>query len=101
MPASTKLEPRWTRNIQAAKYLGVSNMTFWRWARDPELGFPLPTVIGGKEYRDLNEIDAWMKSMVRRPQFTTRNKRKQKLILDDQAHQSEPRPQRRRKTAEA
>ncbi|SRR6266545_3777203 len=108
MPASIKPEPRWARNVKVANYLGISGMTFWRWCRDPELNFPAPTVVNGFELRDLNEVDAWMKSMIRRPGFVTRNKRKQKLIDETRSgNDSNPRRVsnltrwRQRKAAEA
>lgn len=59
-----KHPPRWARNAELARYLNRTKMTVWRWQRDPELEFPQPTVINGISYTDLNEIDAWMKSLV-------------------------------------
>jgi hypothetical protein len=35
-------------------------MTRWRWQRDPDLGFPQPSVINGIKYTDLNLIDDWL-----------------------------------------
>ena len=61
-PQETK--PRWTRNAPLARYLNVSDMTIWRWRRDPKLNFPPPAVINNIEYTDLNVVDEWMRSRV-------------------------------------
>jgi hypothetical protein len=41
-----------------ARY-GISNMTLWRWDRDETLGFPQPTWIRNRKYRDADELDAF------------------------------------------
>ena len=33
-----------------ARYGGISDMTLWRWLRDPEMHFPRPTVINSRRY---------------------------------------------------
>jgi predicted DNA-binding transcriptional regulator AlpA len=38
---------------------GVSQMTGWRWARDPKLNFPKAIRINGRNYRDEAELEAW------------------------------------------
>lgn len=55
---------RWTRNKPTARYLNASDMTLWRWKRDPELNFPPAAVINGVEYNDLNLVDSWIRSRV-------------------------------------
>ena len=37
----------------------ISNVTLWRWLRDPQLGFPNPTVINRRRYFRRAEISAW------------------------------------------
>jgi len=37
----------------------VTDRTVSRWERDPDLKFPQPTVINGRKYYDLNELEAW------------------------------------------
>ena len=41
------------------RYGGVSDMTIWRWLRDPDLGFPKPLYIRGIRYWDEEELDAF------------------------------------------
>jgi predicted DNA-binding transcriptional regulator AlpA len=53
---------RWARNSRTARYLGVSDMTLWRWKRDADLKFPTATVINNVDYNDLDAIDDWMRS---------------------------------------
>jgi hypothetical protein len=53
---------RWVRNRRLAEYLDVTEMTIWRWKRDPRLKFPLSGVINGIEYNDLDQIDEWLKA---------------------------------------
>jgi len=56
--------PRWARNAELARYLGISEMSLWRWQRDPKLGFPQPTRINGISYTDREAIDEWMRCRV-------------------------------------
>jgi hypothetical protein len=37
----------------------VSDMTLWRWLRDAELKFPKPTIINGRRYWRVEELEAW------------------------------------------
>jgi predicted DNA-binding transcriptional regulator AlpA len=53
---------RWVRNVELAKYLGVSKMTLWRFQQDPS--FPSPSVRNGIAFNDLNKIDEWMEQAV-------------------------------------
>lgn len=41
------------------RYGGISDMTLWRWTRDPELDFPKPAYIGRYRYWDDDELDAF------------------------------------------
>ena len=38
---------------------GVTEMSIWRWERDPLVGFPDPIIINGKKFYDLDELEAW------------------------------------------
>lgn len=43
---------------EVKKRLGdVSDMTIWRWLRDPELKFPVPVVISKRKYWPAAEIE--------------------------------------------
>jgi predicted DNA-binding transcriptional regulator AlpA len=44
---------------RVANRYGVSQMTLWRWDRDPELNFPKPIRIRGRKYRNAEELDAF------------------------------------------
>ena len=41
-----------------ARY-GVSDMSLWRWLRDPRLNFPAPIKIHKRRYWKLTELEAW------------------------------------------
>jgi len=56
---------KWLRNSPLARYLGISNMTLWRWKHDPDLDFPDATEINGIEFNDLDRIDEWMRTRTR------------------------------------
>ena len=54
--------------IPAPKVLeryGVSDMTLWRWLKDPALGFPRPVYIGRFRYFRISELDAWERALPR------------------------------------
>ena len=36
-----------------------SHVTLWRWARDPDLGFPAPMQINRLNYWRLSDLEAW------------------------------------------
>jgi hypothetical protein len=37
----------------------ISTVTLWRWLRDPNLGFPTPTIINRRRYFRRADIAAW------------------------------------------
>jgi len=41
------------------RYGGVSEMTIWRWRRDPELNFPQSKPIRKRHYWRVSDLDAW------------------------------------------
>jgi predicted DNA-binding transcriptional regulator AlpA len=55
---------RWVRQKALAQFLNVTEMTVWRWQRDPSLNFPKPSIVNGLPYTDLDEVSEWMKSRV-------------------------------------
>jgi len=36
-----------------------SHVTIWRWARDPDLGFPAPIQINRLNYWRLSDLESW------------------------------------------
>jgi len=38
---------------------GVTDMSIWRWRRNPALAFPKPIIINGRCYWRLEELEAW------------------------------------------
>lgn len=46
-----------------ARY-GISNMTLYRWERDPALNFPQPVIINGRKYQDESKLQEWERSRV-------------------------------------
>ena len=45
----------------------ISNVTLWRWTRDPDLNFPKPRKIQGRNYFRADEIDAWIEAQAASP----------------------------------
>ncbi|KRS18229.1 helix-turn-helix transcriptional regulator [Roseovarius indicus] len=54
------------KRIQAAKVLAlcgdISQMTLWRWMRDPALNFPKPVYIGNRRYWREADVIEWLES---------------------------------------
>jgi predicted DNA-binding transcriptional regulator AlpA len=48
-----------------ARYGGVSDMTLWRWLRDPALNFPKPLVINGRRLWEQAQLKEWEQGRVR------------------------------------
>jgi len=55
-------ERRYARNAPLARYLGISNMTLWRWKHDASLDVPAPFIINDIEHNDLDQWDNWMQA---------------------------------------
>jgi hypothetical protein len=53
---------RWVRNKWLAEHFNVSEMTLWRWKRNPALNTPPSSVINNIEYNDLDGWDDWMRN---------------------------------------
>jgi hypothetical protein len=49
---------RFPRRKTAERY-GVSVRTIERWEDDPELDFPKSTIVNGRRYDNVDELDAW------------------------------------------
>ncbi|MBL0404413.1 DNA-binding protein [Microvirga aerilata] len=41
------------------RFGGISDMTLWRWLRDPRLQFPKPLVVNGRRYWWLRDLEEW------------------------------------------
>jgi predicted DNA-binding transcriptional regulator AlpA len=44
------------------RYGGISEMTLWRWERDPKLRFPAAIRIHNRKYRDESQLIEWERS---------------------------------------
>ena len=42
-----------------ARYGNVSDMSLYRWVRNPSLGFPSPININGRRYWRIADLQAW------------------------------------------
>ncbi|HEX9868802.1 MAG TPA: transcriptional regulator [Candidatus Tectomicrobia bacterium] len=60
-PFASGVELRTARRVRE-QLGGVSEVTLWRFQRDPNLGFPTPVRINGRLYFRVDEIDAWIES---------------------------------------
>jgi hypothetical protein len=49
-------------NAKAAKRVGATTRTLFRWTSQPELGFPTPCIINGRRYFSAWQIDDWLAS---------------------------------------
>jgi predicted DNA-binding transcriptional regulator AlpA len=54
--------PKYLTRSSVRKRYGISNMTLWRWERDPRLKFPKPLEINGRLYQDLSALEEWERS---------------------------------------
>jgi hypothetical protein len=41
------------------RYGGISDMSLWRWERNPEMGFPAPITINRRRYWRLTDLERW------------------------------------------
>lgn len=61
-PASLAPEDRYVTTKQLRVIVPASDMTYWRWQRDPEVGFPSPVKLGadGRNYWSLPKVREWI-----------------------------------------
>jgi hypothetical protein len=57
----TGIAARYLTNKALPEYAGVSQMTIWRWKKNPALNFPAAALIGEIEHNDRLAFDRWMK----------------------------------------
>ncbi len=56
---TNSVELRTARKVRSQ--LGdISDVSLWRWIRNPDLNFPKPTKISGRLYFRADEIDTWI-----------------------------------------
>lgn len=48
-----------TANQVRDRFGGISDMSLWRWLKDPKLNFPQPTYINKRRFFDEASIAAW------------------------------------------
>jgi predicted DNA-binding transcriptional regulator AlpA len=61
-------EDRYINREQLRALIPASDMTLWRWQRDPSVAFPAPVKLGadGRNYWWLPKIRAWMRGREQR-----------------------------------
>lgn len=42
-----------------ARYGGISDMSLWRWLKDPRTGFPQPIRINGRRFWSVADLETW------------------------------------------
>ena len=66
---SNRVPPAWMPNVRVAEYLGLSDMSIWRYDNHPRyahLKFPKPAIINGRKYRSRAALDAWVQERVKK-----------------------------------
>ncbi len=53
-----------TRPQVKARYQ-ISEMTMWRWEKNPDLNFPQPMVVGRRKYFKEEDLTAWERDRVK------------------------------------
>ena len=61
-------DDRYINREQLRALIPASDMTLWRWQRDPSVAFPAPVKLGadGRNYWWLPKIRAWMRGREQR-----------------------------------
>lgn len=49
---------------QVRKRYSITDMTLWRWLRNPDLAFPRPTIINRRRYFSEAALTAWERQRV-------------------------------------
>jgi predicted DNA-binding transcriptional regulator AlpA len=62
-PVSPAPDERYLNREQLRVLIPASDMTLWRWQRDPDIAFPAPVKLGadGRNYWWLPTIRAWIR----------------------------------------
>lgn len=68
-----------------ARYDNISEMTLWRWQRNPAFGFPRPFAIGQRKYWKLAEILEWEEKQKARPYVPRPSPRKRRAAETPEA----------------
>jgi hypothetical protein len=66
MPKDQTPQRRLSSTRSTAEFFDVCTRTIERWRRDPDLGFPTPIVINGRNYHDAEELEAFRAKLMRR-----------------------------------
>ena len=48
------------------RYDNISDMTLWRWIRDPDMGFPKPVYLGRYRFWRVADLQRWEAEQARR-----------------------------------
>jgi predicted DNA-binding transcriptional regulator AlpA len=62
--AATSPEERYINRAQLRTLIPASDMTVWRWQKNPKVAFPAPVKLGedGRNYWWLPTVRAWMRA---------------------------------------
>jgi hypothetical protein len=70
---------KWGNDRQVARHCGITIPTLITWDNDPTLNFPPATWVGRKKFRNLEEVDAWLRAR------TVRRVRREKPVTEEVA----------------
>lgn len=59
-------DDRYLTAPQVRQWYNVTDMTIWRWLKNPELQFPTPTVINRRRYWRERELVEWERKQAAR-----------------------------------
>jgi predicted DNA-binding transcriptional regulator AlpA len=71
-PDPAGAEERYINREQLRELIPASDMTLWRWQKDPEIAFPAPVKLGanGRNFWWLPTIRTWLRSREERRDLT-------------------------------
>jgi predicted DNA-binding transcriptional regulator AlpA len=59
---ATKPNQKWLNDKQVAEHIGTTTQTLWNWDQDPDLAFPPAVKIGRLKLRNLDDVEAWLRT---------------------------------------
>jgi hypothetical protein len=88
-------EERYINRLQLRVLIPTSDMTLWRWQRDPDIAFPAPVKLGadGRNYWWLPSVRAWARQRAERQVATPASGRHSATTSCEQEEQQEQQEQ--------